>query len=176
MKRALKETLRFELFWKLAVLGLVNPLFREIYQTYVASVGVRFNAGMLGAFLNLKGGLLFLLLFSGAALLVFYEYAVLINIAALCRQKKDFTLAQVLRRSLWNLGVLRGWSLAAGSLYYILLLPLVRMGYVNTMVPQVTIPWFMFGELTKTVPGQVGTAAILASYHIAYLALLFNPV
>ena len=63
--KSIKEILRFELIWKLAVLGLVSPLFREIYQTYVASVGVSFNQDMLGTFLNLKGGLLFLLLFLG---------------------------------------------------------------------------------------------------------------
>ena len=31
--KSIKEILRFELIWKLAVLGLVSPLFREIYQT-----------------------------------------------------------------------------------------------------------------------------------------------
>ena len=114
MRKAIKEILWFELLWKLAILGVVNPLFREIYQTYVASVGVSFNGSMVWTFLNLKGGLLFLLLFFGAAELVFYEYAVLIHIASLCRQGKDFTLGQVMRRSLWDLGTMGGWSLAAG--------------------------------------------------------------
>ena len=114
--KSIKEILRFELIWKLAVLGLVSPLFREIYQTYVASVGVSFNQDMLGTFLNLKGGLLFLLLFFGAAALVYYEYCVAIHIAALCRRGDRFTLGQVMRRSLWDLGTLRGWSLVAGSL------------------------------------------------------------
>ena len=63
MRKAIKEILWFELLWKLAILGVVNPLFREIYQTYVASVGVSFNGSMVWTFLNLKGGLLFLLLF-----------------------------------------------------------------------------------------------------------------
>ena len=38
-------------------------------------MGVSFNQDMLGTFLNLKGGLLFLLLFFGAAALVYYEYS-----------------------------------------------------------------------------------------------------
>ena len=45
---------------------------------------------------NLKSGLLFLLLFFGAALLVFYEYSVIINTVSLCRQGEDFTLPQVM--------------------------------------------------------------------------------
>ena len=174
--KSIKEILRFELIWKLAVLGLVSPLFREIYQTYVASVGVSFNQDMLGTFLNLKGGLLFLLLFFGAAALVYYEYCVAIHIAALCRRGDRFTLGQVMRRSLWDLGTLRGWSLAAGSLYYVLLLPLVRIGYVSTMVPLVTIPEFVFGEMRKSIPGVLGTLAIYAACYTAHLLLLFTPV
>ena len=64
MREMLKKIFLFEMLWKLLILGLVNPLFREIYQTYVASVGVSFNQNMIGTFLNAKGGLLFLLLFS----------------------------------------------------------------------------------------------------------------
>ena len=71
--KAVKKVLWFELIWKFLVLGLINPLFREIYQTYVASAGIHFNQNMLLTFLDLKSGLLFLLLFLGAALLVFYE-------------------------------------------------------------------------------------------------------
>ena len=78
--KAVRTVLLFELLWKFLILGLVNPLFREIYQTYAASVGLRFNQNILGAFLNWKGAALFLLLFSGAALLIFYEYAVIIDI------------------------------------------------------------------------------------------------
>ena len=174
--KSIKEILRFELIWKLAVLGLVSPLFREIYQTYVASVGVSFNQDMLGTFLNLKGGLLFLLLFFGAAALVYYEYCVTIHIAALCRRGERFALGQVMRRSLWDLGTLRGWSLAAGSLYYVLFLPLMRIGYVNTMVPLVTIPEFVFGEMRKSIPGVLGMLAIYAACYTAHLLLLFTPV
>ncbi len=127
-------------------------------------------------FLDLKGGLLFLLLFLGAALLIFYEYSVIINTVTLYRQGEDFTLPQVMRSSLWNLGVMRGWSLAAGSLYYILLLPLARIGYVNTMVPLVVIPEFVFGEMRKTTLGVAGMLAIYAVEYITYLLLLFVPL
>ena len=174
--KAVKKVLWFELIWKLLILGLINPLFREIYQTYVASTGVHFNQNMLLTFLDLKSGLLFLLLFFGAALLVFYEYSVIINTVSLCRQGEDFTLPQVMKSSLWNLRVMRGWSLAAASLYYILLLPLARIGYVNTMVPLVVIPEFVFGEMRKTALGVAGILAIYAAEYITYLLLLFVPL
>ena len=67
--RALREVVRFEVLYKLFVLCLVNPAMREIYQTYVSSVGVSFNAQMLGTFLNLKGGLLLSLIHISCAVL-----------------------------------------------------------------------------------------------------------
>lgn len=174
--KAVRTVLFFELIWKLLILGLVNPLFREVYQTYAASIGVRFNQNVLGVFLNWKGAALFLILFFGAALLIFYEYAVIINITVLRRQGSAFTLPQVMKSSLWNLGAMRGWSLAAGSLYYVLFLPLVRLGYVNTMAPQVVIPEFVFGEMRKTTLGVAGIVAVYGAEYAAHLALLFVPV
>ncbi len=176
MREMLKKIFLFEMLWKLLILGLVNPLFREIYQTYVASVGVSFNQNMIGTFLNAKGGLLFLLLFFGAALLNFYEYSVIINTIALCRQGERFTLPHVMKSSLWNLGVMRGWSLAAGALYFVLLLPLMRIGYVSTMVSHVVIPEFIFAEMRKTRLGVAGMVLIYLAECTVHLAFLFVPV
>ena len=174
--KVLWEILRFEVIWKLVFFLVINPLFSGAYRAYVSTAGLRFNGGVLWAFASIQGAVLFLLLFFGAAWLVFYEYSVVIRIAALCRQGESFTLGQVMQVSVCDLGLLRGWSLAAGSLYYVLLLPLTNVGYVSTMVPQVTIPWFIFGEMQKTTLGVVGMVAIYGVYHAAHLLLLFVPV
>ena len=50
---------------------------------------------------------------------------------------------------------------------------LVRIGYVNTMVPLVVIPEFVFGEMRKTTLGVAGMLAIYAVEYITYLLLLF---
>ena len=173
---ALWQIVRFELLWKLAVLCLFNPLFREIYQSHVSYQGLRFNDRLVWTLLDLKSGVLFLLLFAGAALLVFYEFSVAVNITALCRRGESFSLRQVMKSSLWNLGVMRGWSLAAGSVYYVLLLPLVNVGYTSTMVPQVSIPWFIFGEMIKTPLGTAGVLLIYMIYLGLWLLLAFVPV
>jgi len=173
---ALWQIVRFELLWKLVVLCLFNPLFREIYQSHVSYQGLRFNDRLVWTLLDLKSGVLFLLLFAGAALLVFYEFSVAVNITALCRRGESFSLRQVMKSSLWNLGVMRGWSLAAGSVYYVLLLPLVNVGYTSTMVPQVSIPWFIFGEMIKTPLGTAGVLLIYAVYLGLWLLLAFVPV
>ena len=55
LRNAVWSVLKFELLWKLVTLVVISPLLREIYQTYVSSVGISFNADVLGTFLNLKG-------------------------------------------------------------------------------------------------------------------------
>ena len=174
--KALREILRFEAIWKLICLCLVNPLLREVYQTQVAAGGLQFNTGLVWILLDPKQAVLFLLLFLAAAALIFYEYCVLINISVCCRRGEPFALGQVMRRSLWSLGALRGRSLAPGALYYVLLLPLVGIGYVNTVVPRVFVPEFVFEEMRKSTLGQAGIVAVYLIQWAAHLALLFVPV
>ena len=85
LRNAVWSVLKFELLWKLVTLVVISPLLREIYQTYVSSVGISFNADVLGTFLNLKGALIFLALFFAAGLLAFYELSVVIRLVALAR-------------------------------------------------------------------------------------------
>lgn len=174
--KALGKILRFELLWKLVFLFIINPLLRGAYHAYVSTAGLRFNGGVLWTFASLQGAVLFLALFCAAAWLVFYEYSVIIRVAALCRQGEDFTLGEVMGAALWDLSLLRGWSLAIGSLYYVLLLPMACVGYVSTIVPQVTIPWFIFGEMQKTPLGMAGIVAIYVVLYGVHLLLLFVPV
>ena len=174
--KALREILRFEAIWKIVCLCLVNPLLREVYQTQVAAGGLQFNTGLVWILLDPKQAVLFLLLFLAAAALIFYEYCVLINISVCCRRGEPFALGQVMRRSLWSLGALRGRSLAPGALYYVLLLPLVGIGYVNTVVPRVFVPEFVFEEMRKSTLGQAGIVAVYLIQWAAHLAMLFVPV
>lgn len=125
MKRAVKEVLKFEVIFKRITLCLVNLLLNEIYQTYVSSKGV------------------------------FYELSVVINIVMLCIQEETFTIRQVMVNSVWNLKALKGSTLVFSSVYYLLLLPLVSLVYINSLVPKIEIPRFILGEMQRT---EIGTA------------------
>ena len=128
LRRAFVEVLKFKAVFKALTLFIIAPLLREIYQTYIASVGVAFNENMLGTFLSFKGALVFLALFFAAALLIFYEISAVINIVSLCRAGRDFTLAGAMKGSVWNLGAMRGKSALLAALYFVLLLPVVKRG------------------------------------------------
>ena len=175
--RALREVVRFEILYKLFILCLVNPVMREIYQTYISSVGVSFNAQIVGIFLNLKGAFIFLLLFFTAAFLIFFELSVVVRIVALCRAGAPFRLRTVMKTALWSLGALRGPGVVPAALYYVLFLPVVQTGYINALVPGVTIPEFIFDEMRRTPPlGQIGMVLLYVLLYGAFLALLFVPV
>ncbi len=176
LKRAVWSVLKFEFVWKLLTLVIISPLFDQIYQTYVSSVGVSFNANVLGTFLNLKGGLIFLALFFAAGLLAFYELSVAIRLVALSRQGEVFTIRQVMKHALWSLGAMGGWSVLPGSLYYLLLLPLVQVVYFHSLVPSLTIPWFILGEMQNSAIGIVGMIAIYVACYGLYLLLFFVPI
>ena len=117
--RGLGKVLWFELLWKVLILVLVNPLFQDVYQTYVASVGVSFNSGVLSTFLSLKGAALFAVLFLAAAGLIFFELAVVLHILERCRRGETVSLSRVMGRAAWGLGTLGGWGLIPAALYYV---------------------------------------------------------
>ena len=176
VRRALWRVLQFEVLWKALVLMFISPLMDQIYQTYVSSVGISFNGNLLGTFLNLKGGLIFLALFLMAGALAFYELSVVIALVSLCREGRQAPLRLVMRDSLWTLGALRGWSIVPVSLYYLLLLPLLQVGYFHSLVPELTIPWFVMGEMQKSAIGRVGMVALYVLYLGLGLVLVFVPV
>lgn len=176
LKRAVWSVLKFELVWKLLTLIIITPLFDQVYQTYVSSVGVSFNANVLGTFLNLKGALIFLALFLAAGLLAFYELSVVIRLAALSRQGEVFSIRHVMKQALWSLRAMKGWSVVPSSLYYLLLLPLVQTVYFNSLVPALSIPWFILGEMQNSAIGVAGIIAIYAAYYGLYLLLFFVPL
>lgn len=176
LKRAVWSVLKFELVWKLLTLIIITPLFDQVYQTYVSSVGVSFNANVLGTFLNLKGALIFLALFLAAGLLAFYELSVVIRLAALSRQGEVFSIRHVMKQALWSLRAMKGWSVVPSSLYYLLLLPLVQTVYYNSLVPALSIPWFILGEMQNSAIGVAGIIAIYAAYYGLYLLLFFVPL
>lgn len=176
LKRALKEILKFEILYKLITLGAVNPFLNEIYQTYVSSRGVAFNVNILSSFLQIKGLIIFIGLIICSMYIVFYELCVIVNLIAFSKTGKDFTLRSVLKSSFWNLKIMRGITIVPSIFYYILLLPLVGIGYLNTLVPSIEIPWFIFGEMQRTQIGRIGIYGIHFLYFGLYLMMLFLPL
>lgn len=54
--------------------------------------------------------------------------------------------------------------------------PLVQTVYFNSLVPALSIPWFILGEMQNSAIGVAGIIAIYAAYYGLYLLLFFVPL
>lgn len=76
-----------------------------------------------------------------------------------------------------GLGALRGWSLPTSALFYLGVLPLAGFGYVNSLLPTLSVPEFIFSELRRY--GSLGMVAMILLPALGYLlaaALVFVPL
>lgn len=170
--RTTGEILKFEAVCKLLTICLVYPVLGGIYRIYAASEGLNFNSGAAFAFVSPAGVVVLLLVAAAATAFVFWELSTVIRIAALTRQGQDFTWRELWWGSLWSLGALKGWSLPVSGVFYLALLPLAGFGYVNSLIPTLSIPEFIYSELRRY--DVLGRAALIAIPTILYLlALLF---
>lgn len=113
----------------------------------------------------------------GAVAFVFWELSTVVRIVVLTRQGQKFTWRELWWGSLWGLGALRGWSLPTSALFYLGVLPLAGFGYVNSLLPTLSVPEFIFSELRRY--GSLGMAAMILLPALGYLlaaALVFVPL
>ena len=177
LARTLWETLKFEAVCKLLTICLVYPLLYGVYRIYAASEGLNFNSGVASAFSSPAGVVVLLVVAVGAVAFVFWELSTVVRIVVLTRQGQKFTWRELWWGSLWGLGALRGWSLPTSALFYLGVLPLAGFGYVNSLLPTLSVPEFIFSELRRY--GTLGMVAMILLPALGYLlaaALVFVPL
>lgn len=177
LARTLWETLKFEAVCKLLTICLVYPLLYGVYRIYAASEGLNFNGGVASAFSSPAGVVVLLVVAVGAVAFVFWELSTVVRIVVLTRQGQKFTWRELWWGSLWGLGALRGWSLPTSALFYLGVLPLAGFGYVNSLLPTLSVPEFIFSELRRY--GSLGMVAMILLPALGYLlaaALVFVPL
>lgn len=172
------KILKFEIFYKIGIILIISPFFNKIIQMYLndRSLGGAFNQYIVFDFLTIEGILIILLVMLGAIMTIIYEYSVIINMITLKSQGIDFRIYDVLKTSILNLKCLKYPSTLLAGLYFILLLPLVHLGYINSLFPSFKIPNFIFGELKLTLVGNILIVLIYLLYYGIYLLLFFVPV
>lgn len=144
---------------------------------YAASEGLNFNSGVASAFSSPAGVVVLLVVAVGAVAFVFWELSTVVRIVVLTRQGQKFAWRELWWGSLWGLGALRGWSLPTSALFYLGVLPLAGFGYVNSLLPTLSVPEFIFSELRRY--GTLGMAAMILLPALGYLlaaALVFVPL
>ena len=169
----------FELVYKMLLLGVVHPVISQVLNGYLSrysATGTVFNADMFFSFASLWGILLVLLFLAVSLALVFYEYAVLIQLAELYRRKQPYAVKEVLVTAYSDLSLLKNRWFPLAYVYFVLLNPLIHTGYISSFLPVFEIPRFIPAELQRTVPGQIAVFLFYAVLFLLYLFLSFVPV
>lgn len=178
MKDNFIKILKFEIFYKIITIIILLPFLNKVLQMYLnnySAVGMVFNQNILFGFLSFKGILVALFLLVYSLLIILYEYSVIINMISLHIKEQPFRIYEVMKVSFINLKGLKHPSIIICGLYYLLILPLVHIGYLNALIPSFKIPNFVFGELSLTFSGNILIALIYLLYYGIYLLLLFVP-
>ena len=177
LPRTVWEVLKFEAVCKLLAVCLVYPLLSGVFRIYATSEGLHFNGGLIPAFLSPAGIVVVVFVALGATAFVYWEISTVIRIAALTRQAVPFTWREVWWGSLWGFGALRGVSLPVSGVFYLGVWPLCAIGYVNSLLPTLALPEFIYGELRRY--GELGMAVMIlipALYYLAGMLCLFAPL
>ena len=177
LPRTVWEVLKFEAVCKLLAVCLVYPLLSGVFRIYATSEGLHFNGGLIPAFLSPAGIVVVVFVALGATAFVYWEISTVIRIAALTRQAVPFTWREVWWGSLWRFGALRGVSLPVSGVFYLGVWPLCAIGYVNSLLPTLALPEFIYGELRRY--GELGMAVMIlipALYYLAGMLCLFAPL
>lgn len=174
--QCLLAVIKVEIFFKLAALCVVGPVLDWIFRKLVLGNELVFNADMFWKLLSPGRVLLFLLLFLTAGLWCYYEINTLLHVVYWSKQGLRFGVADALTGALPGMKGVKHISAVPAALYFVLLLPLVHAGYVNSLVPRIDIPNFILGEMQRTGIGSVGVLAIRAGYLVLFAALILVPV
>lgn len=175
-RRALPQLLIFEIVYSAATALLAKPLLSVVLQALLGMDGrqLAFNDSIWMFALSVPGVAAILLLAAIAVLVVYFEFAVVIS---LVRQGLDEdqrpSIMAALAGAIWSLSSLKSPGTALFALYALLLLPLANMGVTSSLLPRLSVPNFITGELTKTPIGvwlQLAAIILLAA---AFICLLF---
>lgn len=174
----IRNIFKFEIFYKTFILFFLSPLLRLILNEYLDWVGygIAFNQDMLYSFLRWQGVLVFLILFVVMSFIVYYEIYVIIEIIAIFQQNRKYSLRLIILKSFRNLKKVHYPTFLISGLYYVLLLPLVHIGYLNNYIVRWDIPNFVFKELQLTIFGQFLICVIYFAYYAGFIMMVFVPI
>ncbi|MCD7808374.1 MAG: glycerophosphoryl diester phosphodiesterase membrane domain-containing protein, partial [Erysipelotrichaceae bacterium] len=177
-KKLLRDIFKFEFFYKILALFILGPIVRKILNLYLEKVsyGIAFNVETFRSFFSLAGILIFLLLVSIITIFIYYEIYVIIQIIAIYHTKREYSLREVMFKSIYELRNIHIPTFLLTCAYYSLLLPLVHIGYLNSYIQKWTIPSFIFKELRLTISGQLLTILIYVCYYLLFIIMIFVPI
>lgn len=172
--KVLPALLLFEISYKLLCEIIFQPLLMRILQGALNITGYRiaFNGDIAGFLTNVPGLIGAVVLCLLAALLAYFEFAVIILMIHSQHTNAPLRLSEAMKRALTTFRSLKGLSIIGFIIYAIGLLPLIGFGLAPSILPSLMIPNFITGELYKTFFGSL----LVVIFYIIMYAVFFSAV
>ena len=173
--RILPALLFFEIIYKALCALIFRPLLSLIMQSALNMTGyeVAFNSDMASFFTNAPGIIATVILCIIAALLAYFEYAVIILMVYYRYTGRPVTLAGSMKMALTTFKSLRSFGFIGFMFYALGLLPLINMGFAPSIRPDGEIPNFITGELYKSMFGSIVMVIFYVLMYILFFAAVF---
>lgn len=172
--KVLPSLLLFEIVYKLLCQLIFQPVLSGILQSALNITGynIAFNDDIAGFLTNIPGLICTIIICLLAALLAYFEFAVVILMIYSQYQNTPMQLPEAMKQALTTFKSLKGLGLIGFIFYSLGLLPLINFGFAPSIRPSGSIPNFITGELYKSFLGSV---LVIVFYVIMYV-LFFSAI
>lgn len=147
--------LLFELIYKGLILVLFKPILNTIISLFIRAGGyeILINEQMSQFLLSFTGILMMIVVMTVSVILVYYEFSVILLILDSSRRKKEIKLLQIAESALLKLrNVIKNRHIGLAC-YILVLIPILNIGIQSSLIPTLSIPDFITGEIAK-YPGS----------------------
>lgn len=172
---AFTKIVLFELCFKAITAVILRPFLSFILQFILTASGksLVFNEQMFSFLLSVPGVIAVLILAALSTVLVYFEFATMISLLRQARDRISPSISAAISEALWSFKSLKSPGVILFSIYSLALLPLINMGVTSSILPAVSIPNFITGELSKTASGEWLLLLFAIFMFIIFFSLLF---
>ena len=166
--------LLFEVIYKGLILILFKPVLNIIMSLFIRAGGyeVLVNGDISRFLFSFSGVLMVLIVMVTSVVLVYYEFTVILLILEQSKKKQQIKLLEITEQALIKLQSVIQIKHVGLALYILVLIPILNVGIQSALVPTLSIPDFIIGELAK-YPGSEYLFMLLAFLLLTLFAKLF---
>lgn len=147
--------LLFEIIYKGLILILFKPILNTIVSLFIRAGGyeILVNEEISKFLLSFTGILMVIVVMTLSVVLVYYEFSVILLILNSSKKKEKIKLLQITETALLKLkNVIKNKHIGL-ALYILVLIPILNIGIQSSLLPTLSIPDFITGEVAK-YPGS----------------------
>ena len=147
--------LLFELIYKGLILVFFKPVLNIIVSMFIRAGGYKLlvNQDIAEFLFSFTGVFMVLVVMTISVILVYYEFTVILLVLDKSKKGEKIELLKITEKALLKLkNVIRKQNIGL-ALYILVLIPLLNIGIQSSLIPTLSIPNFIIGELQK-YPGS----------------------